>query len=329
MYDEDGRGSLSPASRTDQRHSGEEHLPLSIASFPLPSSTENLIVEVLTMKGETIQTLSVPGTMLGISFAEAVLQQHPPARSTCVRIAVGDVMLQRSKSLAEQGIETGSKVTYVVCEVSEMDQHIVRKKVEQGLDVTDDDMDIWDTIEHLTLSAWLTDVALPRKLLCLIFDRDFNQSIEGVVLPSTLQSLTFGDSFNQSMKMVTLPSGLKNLAFGRDFDQSIENVALPQSLESLTFGYHFNYDCRFNQSMKNVVLPSSLERLTFGHDFNQSLIDLALPSGLQSLTLGFCFKRGLEGVVLPSGLQNLTFCRWLDESIENLVLPEGCKLRTW
>ena len=57
----------------------------------------------------------------------------------------------------------------------------------------------------------------------LIFDDDFNQSLDKVT------SVTFSQS-------------LTNLIFGWDFNQSLANVIsmiFPQSLTSITFGFYF------------------------------------------------------------------------------------------
>ena len=106
-------------------------------------------------------------------------------------------------------------------------------------------------IEGATTGEYLHHI--PPTLEHLSFDRDFNQSLEGVTLPSSLQSLRFRECFDQSLKGVTLPSSLQSLSFDPDFNQSLEEVTLPSSLQSLTFG-----EC-FDQSLKEVTLPSSLE----------------------------------------------------------------------
>ena len=64
----------------------------------------------------------------------------------------------------------------------------------------------------------------------LIFDYDFNQSLDNVIFPQSLTSLTFGWDFNQSLDNVKFPQSLISITFGYYFNQSLDNVTLPQVL---------------------------------------------------------------------------------------------------
>ena len=64
----------------------------------------------------------------------------------------------------------------------------------------------------------------------VIFDDDFNQSLDTITFQQSLTSLTFGYCFNQSLDKVTFPQSLISITFGYYFNQSLDNLTLPQVL---------------------------------------------------------------------------------------------------
>jgi hypothetical protein len=135
------------------------------------------------------------------------------------------------------------------------------------------------------------------NLTCLIFDCDFNESLQtGDLLPSTLTNLALGDNFNQQLLPGVFPPKLTHLEFGNSFNQPIDPDVLPCGLSYLKFGRSFN------QPIKKGVLAITLTCLEFGSNYQQP-IELDNLHSLTCLKFGYCFNKPIKA--FPKSLKHL------------------------
>ena len=220
-----------------------------------------LAIRVYTPSGAEL-SLTVTSSMLGRELVQKVRQSLPKPRTTSgfatLKLFFGEHGLETGQSLAEQNIQDDAECLCLLKEVTSEQQETVIDRYLHEQALGDDDSDIWEAVEILTLHSQWSEKVQKGK----------------VTLPSGLQTLTFGYAYNQSLEKVTLPSGLQTLTFGYAYNQSLEKVTLPSGLQTLTFGR-----C-YNQSLEKVTLPSGLQTLTLSHCYNQSLEQVNRPSGL-------------------------------------------------
>lgn len=185
-----------------------------------------------------------------------------------------------------------------------------------------------DTLEGMT---W------PRRLKWVEFGDSYDQEIERVSFPPLLQQIIFGFRFNQAIEGVKWPASLLEVTLGYSFDQPIEGVTWPASLRQLTFGHLFNHSIErvswpslleeitfgrcFDQPISAVAWPAVLQQLTFGGYFNQPVNEVAWPVSLQNLEFGCNFSHAIDSVIWPPSLQRLTLGRWFNQPL--------CGLRRW
>ncbi|CAK9059862.1 Putative F-box and FNIP repeat-containing protein L60 [Durusdinium trenchii] len=262
-----------------------------------------------------------------------VAQSSMSCAGRALVLTSGGHVLDHSKPLLQQ--VTGEEVTFVARKVSAGEAAVSLQRALEG------DASPIDGIVSLVFDdefdQSLEGVTFPSSLQTLTFAYSFNESLKGVALPSSLLSLTFGSRFNQSLEGVTLPSSLQTLTFGDRFNKSLADVTLPSSLQSLTFGcvtfpsslQTLSFSDSFNQSLKDVTLPSGLRTLTFGQDFNQSLEGVTFPNSLETLTFGHCFDQCLDGVTFSTSLHTLTFGDSFDQSLEGVTFPNSLETLTF
>ena len=234
-------------------------------------------LEVLSMSGESMLTLTVADSMLGRELWKMILTQIPSKPGLQLVVShTSRLVLQ--ESLGQQGLvgqRARVSATYMPVNL------LAGLRFVHGLNVVD---------EEFSLNGIAQITGLTGKTPSLLNH-----------LPSSLHTLTFHNEFNANIDRLRLPAGLKKLTFGTAFDQSLDNVTWPAGLQSLTFGWFFN------QSLDNLTWPASLQNLTLGENFNQNLDNIKWPAGLQSITFGELFNQSLDNVTWPAGLQSLTF----------------------
>ena len=297
---------------------GKPEKASSVALEGISESAADLCITVHAVSGD-FYVFNVSSQALGFVLASLAVQRMPPSQASIPTLCLGSTVLELEKPLGEQGVLSGSNVTYVLQAASAEDVMCLAQKAGQKQNLDLRDQLFWATLRCLSL-AGLPNLPLPSKLQSLTFGNRFDESLEQVSLPSTLESLTLGNSFRQSLEMVRFPTGLLSLTFGHCFNQSLEKVSLPSALQSLTFGTDYN------RSLEGVSLPGTLQSLTFGHDFNHSLDGVSLPSELRSLAFGGGFNQSMEKVSFPSTLRSLRFrsqiqCKML---LDTDSLPAGC-----
>eukprot|EP00913_Durusdinium_trenchii_P013969 g13116.t1 len=304
-------------------------VPAEDAERAQPSKTKEEVVAEGNMSRCKLSIHGMDGSSFQVAVEDAttvndlsriiVAQSSMSCAGRALVLTSGGHVLDHSKPLLQQ--VTGEEVTFVARKVSAGEAAVSLQRALEG------DASPIDGIVSLVFDdefdQSLEGVTFPSSLQTLTFAYSFNESLKGVALPSSLLSLTFGSRFNQSLEGVTLPSSLQTLTFGDRFNKSLADVTLPSSLQSLTFG------CCFDQSLETVIFPTSLHTLTFGSEFNQRLEGGKLPSGLQTLTFGVKFNQCLEGVTFPSSLQTLSFSDSFNQSLKDVTLPSGLRTLTF
>jgi len=100
----------------------------------------------------------------------------------------------------------------------------------------------------------------------IIFDDDFNDSLEDIILPNHITHITFGYYYNQSLENVKLPNSLTHITFGHDFNQSIG--ILPDSMQYLEF---------FELKKPLLDLPVTIKELCILCDYKNNLDKSKIP----------------------------------------------------
>ena len=160
-----------------------------------------LAIRVYTPSGAEL-SLTVTSSMLGRELVQKVRQSLPKPRTTSgfatLKLFFGEHGLEMGQSLAEQNIQDDAECLCLLKEVTSEQQETVIDRYLHEQALGDDDSDIWEAVEILTLHSQWSEKVQKGK----------------VTLPSGLQTLTFGYAYNQSLEKVTLPSGLQTLTFG-------------------------------------------------------------------------------------------------------------------
>ena len=277
-------------------------------------------LEVLSISGECMLTLSVADSILGRELWTMILDKIP-SKPGLQLVVSHTSRLALNESLKQQGL--GGELAQVWATYMPVNLRNAFRFA-HGDSNEDEEFSLNGITEVIGVDDEQADLLhnLPKSLHTLTFAPQFNQSLRHVRFSEGLQHMTFGDRFNQSLDNVTWPAGLQSVIFRGDFNCSLDNVTWPAGLQSMTFGKNFN------QSLDNVTWPAGLQSLTFQGDFNQSLNNVTWPAALQRLIFGFCFNQSLDNVTWPAGLQSLTFVENFDQSLDKVTWPAGLQSLT-
>ena len=182
-----------------------------------PPSSHAIAITLNTLDAAQLGVVTVSSSILGRHLIHRVMKLGRKP-DTILNLIFGEIPLDIGKTLAEQGIQRDSECACLWTEVSSADRNYVVRCYCSQQSLSNRQLLIWETSEDL------------------IFEDDFNQTLEDVAFRGGLKHLYFGRAFNQSLENSDLPSSLLTLSFGHCFNQSLRNVQLPSGLQSLTFG---------------------------------------------------------------------------------------------
>ena len=144
-------------------------------------------ITIRAVSGTVLQNICTDSAAPGQHLMDLVLQHHDVPAPGRWLLLHGNMHIDMSMPIAEQGIANGSALTLVFDSVSEEEQQAVVQKMQLAQPVEDRDLVVWHTIRDLYLVGPLPSTALPRGLQSLTFGPYVNLSLDNMTLPSGLQ----------------------------------------------------------------------------------------------------------------------------------------------